>query len=123
VHKYHGIWTYFVRGNRCAKRNETQKRICDKAERLTPLTVMLHVHKEEEVRSSSVSTVTRLRAGRQGFDCRQGQGICFFATASNRFWAHAASYAIGTGVLSPGVKWPGREAGHSPPSGAWFKNL
>jgi hypothetical protein len=30
---------------------------------------------------SSVSIVTRLQAGRQGFDSRQGQGIFLFATA------------------------------------------
>jgi hypothetical protein len=32
--------------------------------------------------------------------------------------AHPASYSIGTGGLSPGVKRPGREADNSPPSSA-----
>jgi hypothetical protein len=33
-----------------------------------------------------------------------------------------ASYPVGTGVLSPGLKWPGREADHSPPSSVAVKN-
>jgi hypothetical protein len=36
--------------------------------------------------------------------------------------AHPASYPMGTGALSPGVKGPGREAGHSPPSSAKAKS-
>jgi hypothetical protein len=32
--------------------------------------------------------------------------------------AHPASYLMGTGALSLGVKRPGREADHSPPSSA-----
>jgi hypothetical protein len=37
--------------------------------------------------------------------------------------AHPASYTMGTGVLSPGVKArPGREADHSPPSSAEVVN-
>jgi hypothetical protein len=32
--------------------------------------------------------------------------------------AHPASYPMGPGSLSLGVKWPGREADHSPPSSA-----
>jgi hypothetical protein len=35
------------------------------------------------VNYSSVSTVTRLRTGRQGFDCRQGQEIFLFAKMSS----------------------------------------
>jgi hypothetical protein len=35
--------------------------------------------------------------------------------------AHPASYPIGTGALSVGVKRPGREADHSPPSNAEVK--
>jgi len=34
---------------------------------------------------------------------------------------HSASYLMGTGVLTPGVKRPGREADHSPPSTAEVK--
>jgi hypothetical protein len=36
--------------------------------------------------------------------------------------AHLASYPMGTGALSPGVKWQEREADHSPPSSAEVKN-
>jgi hypothetical protein len=36
--------------------------------------------------------------------------------------AHRASYPVGTGGLSMGVKWSGREADHSPPSEASVKN-
>jgi hypothetical protein len=36
--------------------------------------------------------------------------------------AHPESYPMGTGALSPGVKRPGREADHSPPSSADVKN-
>jgi hypothetical protein len=36
--------------------------------------------------------------------------------------AHPASYPVGTGALSPGIKRPGREADHSPPTSAEVKN-
>jgi hypothetical protein len=36
--------------------------------------------------------------------------------------AYPASYPVGTGTLSLGIKRPGREADHSPPSGAEIKN-
>jgi len=32
--------------------------------------------------------------------------------------AHPVPYTVGTEALSPAVKWPGREADHSPPSSA-----
>jgi hypothetical protein len=35
---------------------------------------------------------------------------------------HQASYLLGTGALSPGVKRPGREAGHLFPTSALVKN-
>jgi hypothetical protein len=35
---------------------------------------------------------------------------------------HPASYPLGTGALSPGVKRLGREADHSPPSSAEIEN-
>jgi hypothetical protein len=35
--------------------------------------------------------------------------------------AHPASYPMSTGALFLGVKWPGREADHSPPSSAEVK--
>jgi hypothetical protein len=57
-----------------------------------------------------------------GFDCRRGLRIFFFTTVYRR--------ALGPtqppiqwvpGALSLGVKWPGREADHSPPSMAEVK--
>jgi hypothetical protein len=36
--------------------------------------------------------------------------------------AHPASFPMGTGRSFSGVKWPGREADYSPPSGAEVKN-
>jgi hypothetical protein len=35
---------------------------------------------------------------------------------------HVASYPLGTGDSFPRIKWPGHEAGHSPPSSAKVKN-
>jgi hypothetical protein len=64
-----------------------------------------------------------LRAGWWGFESRQGLGIFLFTTASRQ--------ALGPtqppiqwvpGALSLGVKRPGREADHSPPSSAEVKN-
>jgi len=44
----------------------------------------------------------------------------------HRVWtlsvAHPASYPLRTGGFFPGVKRPGREAGHSPPSSTEVKN-
>jgi hypothetical protein len=66
--------------------------------------------------------MTGLRAGRSGFDSRQGMGIFLFTTASRP--------ALGptqppiqwvSGFISPGVKQPGREADHSPRSSAEVK--
>jgi len=54
-------------------------------------------------RAISVDIATRLRAGRRGFDSQVPI-----------LWV--------TGVLSPAVKQPWREADHSPPSSAKVKN-
>jgi hypothetical protein len=59
-----------------------------------------------------------LRAGRPVFYSRQGQEIFLFSGSG----AHTASYPVGTGGWLPGVKRPGREADHSPPSSAEIKN-
>jgi hypothetical protein len=74
-------------------------------------------------RDSSVSIVTRLRAGQPGFDSWQEQGCFLLATASRP--------ALGTTqppiqwiqrALSLGVNQSGREADHLPPSSAEVKN-
>jgi hypothetical protein len=51
----------------------------------------------------SVSIVTRLRAGRPGFDSRYGK----VHTGSG---SHPASCSMGTGVVSSGLKRTGRES-------------
>jgi hypothetical protein len=67
-------------------------------------------------RAGYLSTVTRLRGGRPGFDSWQGQGIFLFATASKLdLGPTQPPIQWVAGILSPGLKWPGREANHSPP--------
>jgi hypothetical protein len=65
-----------------------------------------------------------------GLDDR-GSRVRFLAGAGNfslRYRVHTgsgtlpASYPMGTGDLSPGLKWPEREAHRSPPSSAEAKN-
>jgi len=61
--------------------------------------------------------VTKLRAGRPGFDSRQGQGISLFATTSIlALRPTQPPIQWVTGAISPWVKRPGREADHSSPS-------
>jgi hypothetical protein len=66
------------------------------------------------IKENTEAVQMNLRVGRSAFDSRQGLGIFLFATASRP--------ALGTnqplihwvlGVLSSGVKRPGREADHS----------
>jgi hypothetical protein len=67
----------------------------------------------------SVSIVTRLWAGRQGFDPSEGQG--FFPSrhsVQTGSGAHPPSCSMGTDASSHGIKRPMREAAHSPPSNA-----
>jgi hypothetical protein len=76
-------------------------------------------------RDSSVRTVTRLRAGRPGFNSWQGHKRDFFPFAT------AFRPALGTtqpltqcvpGTLSFGIKRPGSEADNSPPPSTEVKN-
>jgi hypothetical protein len=58
-----------------------------------------------------------------GFDSRRGVGIFLFTTVSRMaLGATQPSIQWVPGALSFGVKWPGREADHSPPSSAEVKN-
>jgi hypothetical protein len=67
--------------------------------------------------------VTKLRAGRPGFDSRQGLGIFLFSTASRPAVGPSQPLIQWVpGVLFLGVKRPGREADHSRPSSAEVKN-
>jgi hypothetical protein len=67
----------------------------------------------------SVSIVARLRAGRPGFNSRQEQKICLFATASRP--AVVSTQCIPR-ALTAGLKQPGHEVDHSSPSSAAVKN-
>jgi hypothetical protein len=60
-----------------------------------------------------------LRAGRSGFDSRRGLGIFLFTTAALGPTQRPIQWVPGTLFL--GVKRPGREADHSPPSSAEVK--
>jgi hypothetical protein len=66
---------------------------------------------------SSVSAVTKLRAGQPGFDSRHGYGV------QSGSGEQPASYRIAPGLLSPGVKRPGREVHHSSQSNVEIKNI
>jgi hypothetical protein len=63
-----------------------------------------------------------LQIGWSGFNSWQGLGIFLFTTAS-RTALLPAQPPILLGVLFLGVKRPGREADHSPPSSAEVKNM
>jgi hypothetical protein len=66
---------------------------------------------------SWVSIVTRLWAGRQGFNSWQATTVSRQALGPTQPPAQWVPE-----VLSPGVRWPGREADRLPPSIAQFKN-
>jgi hypothetical protein len=57
-----------------------------------------------------------------GFDFRQRQEALIFYYAQTGSRAYPVSYTVDIGNVSPGVKWEGREADHSPPSSAEVKN-
>jgi hypothetical protein len=60
-----------------------------------------------------------LRAGRAGFNSRQGWDFSLCATASRTALGPAQPpIQWVTGALTSGAKRPGREAGHLPPSSA-----
>jgi hypothetical protein len=58
-----------------------------------------------------------------GFDLRQAEDVSSSPCDQTGSGAHPASYLMGTGGPFPGGKErPGRDADHSPPSGAEVKN-
>jgi len=70
-------------------------------------------------RNGAVSIITRLRAGRPGFDSRQLLGFFFFSPLSlYRLWGLLT-------LLSNGYRgsFPGREADHTSLSSAEVKNI
>jgi hypothetical protein len=67
--------------------------------------------------------VTWPRAGRPGFDFPQKNvGTSFSPPRPGRLWGPPSLLTSGYWRLSPGVKRPGREAGHLPTSRAEVKN-
>jgi hypothetical protein len=72
---------------------------------------------------SSVSTVTRLRTRRPGFNSRQGQWWEFFSSPPrpDRFWGPHSLLSNGYRGCFPGVKLTELEADHSPSSNAEVK--
>jgi hypothetical protein len=69
------------------------------------------------------STVLGYGMDDRGFECRLGLGIFLFTTASRPALVPTQPpIQWVAGVLSLGVKRPGREANHSPPSSAEVKN-
>jgi hypothetical protein len=74
-------------------------------------------------RDGSVSIATRLWTGRSGLRYPTGTGnFSLRHRLQTDSGAHSASYPVGTTCSFPGVKWPGLEADHSPPSNAEVKN-
>jgi hypothetical protein len=55
------------------------------------------------------------------FESRYSQKLSLLNVVQTSSGAHAASYPMDPGVLSMGVKLPGREADHSPPTSAEVK--
>jgi hypothetical protein len=93
---------------------------CQPRRRLTVFNVRLICIFRIIVLSSRYSD--ELRAGRPGFDSRQGQDFSRLHNVQTGSGAHPATYPMGTGAIFPGVKRQGREADHSPTSSAEVKN-
>jgi hypothetical protein len=76
-------------------------------------------------RNSSVSTVTRLRARRPEFDTRQEYDDNFSLRHRVRTGSetHSTSYPMSAGGSYLRVKWPRREADHTPPSNTEVNNV
>jgi hypothetical protein len=72
---------------------------------------------------SSVSVVIELRAGRPGFDYREGRDYFLHHRVETDTGAHPASYLLGTErYFTLGMKLPGREADRSPQFSSEIKN-
>jgi hypothetical protein len=74
-------------------------------------------------RGSAVGIATGYWLDDRGFGVRvpDGNEISLLHTVQTGSWAHPASYQMGIGALSPGVKGEGREADHSHPTSAEAK--
>jgi hypothetical protein len=80
--------------------------------------------KSTESHDSSVSIALGYKLDNQGSRVQFLAGAGNFSLhlhVQNGSGAHPASYPMGTRGSSMGLKWPGREADHSPPSSAEIK--
>jgi hypothetical protein len=86
---------------------------------------MFGSHNKNGSRDSSVGIATGYGLHGRGVGVRVPVRVGYYPlhVAQTGSGAHPASYPIDTGVLSPGVKWPGREADHWTPTSAQVKNL
>jgi hypothetical protein len=71
----------------------------------------------------SVNIVTRIWAGRPGSDSRQAQGLFLVVTASRPALGPNQPPSSGYLWIFAGVKLPGSETDHLPPSGTEVKNV
>jgi hypothetical protein len=73
---------------------------------------------------SHLISISRIQVTRAGFESRQGQGFSFLSSTTSRPALGPTQPPIPWAPrdLSPGIKQPGSEADHSPPSSAEVKN-
>jgi hypothetical protein len=88
---------------------------------------MFHGHPRHKIYCSRnelcyLTLFRQLKTGVLGFDSRRGLGIFLFTTASRTALGPTQPPNQWVPETLPlGVKWPGREAGHSPPSSTEVK--
>jgi hypothetical protein len=70
-----------------------------------------------------VSKITGYGAGHPWFDYQQGHVFSLRQNIQTSSGDHRAYCPVGTGASLPGVKWPKREADHSPPTGAEIRGV
>jgi hypothetical protein len=83
---------------------------------ITHLCIQLYPFTAHTYRESGWTT------DKPGFGSRQGKRFSILQNVKTGCGAHPPSHQMDTGVPYPGVKQPGREANHSPPSSADIKN-
>jgi hypothetical protein len=72
---------------------------------------------------SAVGIATSWTTEGSEWQSRWGQEFLFLHLVQTCSGVHSTSYPMGTGALYPGVKRPGREADHSPPTSAEVKKM
>jgi hypothetical protein len=84
-----------------------------------PTTLLASTEVSASSQDSVVGTGTGYMLSDQGVRVRE-LSLHAIQTGSG---VHPASYPMGTGDPFPGVKWPRREADHSPPTNAEVKKM